>query len=46
MLLANLNARAFIREGTDEILEFDKSGVSSGRISSIRIRSVGFYFFG
>ncbi|RXW13152.1 hypothetical protein EST38_g12705 [Candolleomyces aberdarensis] len=42
MLLANLNARTPICEGTNEALEFDKSEVSSGRISSIRIRSVGF----
>ncbi|KAJ2924157.1 hypothetical protein H1R20_g12936, partial [Candolleomyces eurysporus] len=31
MLLANLNARSFIRKGADKVIEFNKSEVSSGR---------------
>ncbi|KAJ2927007.1 hypothetical protein H1R20_g10091, partial [Candolleomyces eurysporus] len=39
MLLANLNARPFIRKGADKVIDFNKSEALSGRLSSFRVRS-------
>ncbi|KAJ2926184.1 hypothetical protein H1R20_g10913, partial [Candolleomyces eurysporus] len=39
MFLANLNARSYIREGVDRVIEFEKSGATSG-LSSVRDRSI------
>ncbi|RXW12833.1 hypothetical protein EST38_g13021 [Candolleomyces aberdarensis] len=39
MLLANLNARSFIRKGADEVIDFNKSEALSGSLSSIRVCS-------
>jgi hypothetical protein len=40
MLLANLNARSFIRAETDKVIEFNKSGGSS-KFTSFKNISVG-----
>ncbi|KAJ2924550.1 hypothetical protein H1R20_g12539, partial [Candolleomyces eurysporus] len=39
MFLANLNARSYIREGVDRVIEFEKSGATSG-LSSVRDCSI------
>ncbi|KAJ2925783.1 hypothetical protein H1R20_g11312, partial [Candolleomyces eurysporus] len=40
MLLANLNARSSIRSEGDRVIEFNKSGASSTRLTSFRNRSI------